>query len=113
MTNRGLKRICTSCGTKFYDFDKSPIKCPSCEATFTGEIEVKSSRRKSTIVPDTVKRDEIEAKNKESVEDVKDDKETISLDDLEEDENSDDSNDDDLSDLKGDVDVGVDSDKDD
>ena len=64
MANRGLKRICASCGIKFYDMEQQPIKCPSCEAVFTGEVEVKSKRSKSTIVPDTVRRDEIEAKNK-------------------------------------------------
>src|SRR3546814_10994454 len=27
----GTKRICQSCGTKFYDLTTSPIVCPSCE----------------------------------------------------------------------------------
>jgi uncharacterized protein (TIGR02300 family) len=99
MANRGLKRICTSCEMKFYDFGKLPIICPSCSTEFTGEIEVKSRRTKSTIVPDTVKRDEIEAKNKEAAID----EETESLKELENDADSDD----DLSDLEGDIDVSV------
>ncbi len=118
MADRGLKRICASCGAKFYDMGKSPIICPACGAEFTGEVEVKSRRSKSTIAPDTVKRDEIEAKNREALED---DDETISLDDLEEDdsddtdedlsiddiEDDDEDSDDDLSDLDGDIDLGV------
>jgi uncharacterized protein (TIGR02300 family) len=81
MADRGLKRICASCGTKFYDFGKLPIICPSCKAEFTGEIEVKSRRGRSSIVPDTVKRGDIEAKNL-AVADLDDD--TISLEDLDE-----------------------------
>lgn len=102
MANRGLKRICTSCEMKFYDFGKLPIICPSCSTEFTGEIEVKSRRVKSTIVPDTVKRDEIEAKNQEAALD----EETVSLEELE----NDDDNDDDLSDLNGDIEIALEKD---
>lgn len=116
MSVRGLKRICASCGTKFYDMGKTPIICPSCGAEFTGEIEVKSRRSRSTIAPDTVKRDEIEAKNREAMDN--DDDDTISLDDLDEgtdddldidniDELDDTESDDDLSDLDGEFDVDV------
>lgn len=108
MANRGLKRICASCGIKFYDMGKSPIICPSCGAEFDGEVEVKSRRSRSTIAPDTVNREDIEEKNKKDIAAVEDD-ETISLDDLDE---GDDDNDDDLSDLSGDIEVSVDSDDD-
>jgi DNA-directed RNA polymerase subunit RPC12/RpoP len=30
----GTKRLCASCGTKFYDLDKDPIHCPKCEAVY-------------------------------------------------------------------------------
>ena len=30
----GTKRICPSCGTKFYDLLKSPIVCPKCGVSF-------------------------------------------------------------------------------
>ena len=30
----GLKRTCLSCGTRFYDMQRNPIACPSCEAEF-------------------------------------------------------------------------------
>ena len=38
---RGLKRICLECGGRFYDLNKRPITCPSCDTEFTGEIKVK------------------------------------------------------------------------
>ena len=30
----GTKRLCGSCGAKFYDLSKSPIVCPKCGTTF-------------------------------------------------------------------------------
>jgi uncharacterized protein (TIGR02300 family) len=30
----GAKRICQSCGARFYDFHRSPITCPACGAAF-------------------------------------------------------------------------------
>ena len=35
MSSRGKKRICASCGTKFYDLNKDPIICPKCGAAHT------------------------------------------------------------------------------
>lgn len=35
----GNKRICASCGTKFYDLNKSPIVCPRCETVFVEEVK--------------------------------------------------------------------------
>jgi uncharacterized protein (TIGR02300 family) len=34
----GTKRICQSCGVRFYDFGRAPIVCPSCGAVFDLEI---------------------------------------------------------------------------
>ncbi len=55
----GLKRICASCGARFYDLNKRPIICPECSAEFTGEVKLKSRRgrtpsdvKKEDIVPD-------------------------------------------------------------
>jgi uncharacterized protein (TIGR02300 family) len=33
----GIKRHCLCCGTRFYDFDKSPIICPACNGEFDPE----------------------------------------------------------------------------
>ncbi len=41
---RGLKRVCVSCGIRFYDFNKRPIHCPNCETEFSGEIKLKGRR---------------------------------------------------------------------
>ena len=31
---RGTKRLCESCGNKFYDLGRDPIVCPVCETPF-------------------------------------------------------------------------------
>jgi uncharacterized protein (TIGR02300 family) len=43
----GVKRVCLSCAARFYDFNKSPILCPACNAVFDPEY---LSKRKSRIV---------------------------------------------------------------
>ena len=30
----GTKRLCASCGAKFYDLNKDPIHCPKCGAVY-------------------------------------------------------------------------------
>ena len=34
----GTKRICQSCGSRFYDFGRSPVVCPNCGAVFDLEV---------------------------------------------------------------------------
>ena len=43
----GIKRVCQSCSTLFYDFDKSPIICPSCGSAFDPEAVLKSRRNRA------------------------------------------------------------------
>lgn len=83
---RGLKRVCSSCGIRFYDLNKRPIACPNCSTEFTGEIKVKT--RRSRLPVD----DAIEAKARKIPNEIDDDADelasdadVISLDDLEED----------------------------
>jgi uncharacterized protein (TIGR02300 family) len=33
-TELGTKRICAGCSAKFYDLQKTPIVCPTCETVF-------------------------------------------------------------------------------
>ncbi len=40
----GTKRICPSCNIKYYDFDKSPIICPSCKFQFDPDLLLKSRK---------------------------------------------------------------------
>ncbi len=41
----GVKRVCQSCETKFYDLGRSPIACPQCGARFDPEALLKSRLR--------------------------------------------------------------------
>ncbi|MDR2158001.1 MAG: TIGR02300 family protein [Holosporaceae bacterium] len=54
----GIKRICLSCGARFYDFDKSPIICPVCKAVFDPEYlskrKTKNFQDKSDVVVDEI-----------------------------------------------------------
>jgi len=43
----GKKRLCPSCGTKFYDLRTSPPVCPSCGETVDVEAPTKSKRSRS------------------------------------------------------------------
>lgn len=46
----GVKRVCQTCGARFYDLQKDPIVCPSCGATFDPEI-VNRTRRRTKPAP--------------------------------------------------------------
>lgn len=46
----GLKRICPSCGTRYYDMKKNPPICPSCGTQFDAESQMKSRRGRSAKV---------------------------------------------------------------
>jgi len=39
---RGTKRVCQSCGSKFYDLNRDPIGCPICHAVY--QVSAPSSR---------------------------------------------------------------------
>lgn len=123
VANRGLKRICPSCGTRYYDFNKRPVICPSCETQFTGEVKVKSRRGRPAAADDdeSVLGDEgIEttkevAANDDDVE-LPENEDTVSLDDVEEGDDADDDIDDDnidMDDIDDDLDDDLDDDDDD
>jgi len=40
----GTKRLCGSCGAKFYDLSKDPIVCPKCETVFHPVVLATRSR---------------------------------------------------------------------
>jgi uncharacterized protein (TIGR02300 family) len=40
----GTKRLCASCGAKFYDLSKNPIICPKCETVFEPVVAVTRGR---------------------------------------------------------------------
>ena len=43
----GTKRICHSCGTRFYDLLRDPIVCPSCGTQFDPEALLRTTRSPS------------------------------------------------------------------
>ena len=45
----GKKRICLACNTKYYDFNKSPIICPSCGTEFDPDTNIIKSRGYSSV----------------------------------------------------------------
>jgi len=130
---RGLKRICSGCGARFYDMNKRPIVCPTCDTEFTGEIKVKSRRGRVAAATEaeekkveTANDGEVEAEDTADVDVVSlddaaaDEKNTddgeeetadadLDLDALEGDD--DEESEEDLSGLEGDVDLSVETEK--
>ncbi len=45
----GIKRICSSCNTKYYDFNKAPIICPSCGTEFDPNYYLKTKKIKGVL----------------------------------------------------------------
>jgi uncharacterized protein (TIGR02300 family) len=74
---RGIKRVCQSCGARFYDLGRTPIVCPSCQAVY--QVTQPTSRRgERAPVP------EVRVKVEPKVEAVALEPETISLEEVEE-----------------------------
>ncbi|HWM81188.1 MAG TPA: TIGR02300 family protein [Pseudolabrys sp.] len=44
----GTKRLCASCGAKFYDLNKDPIVCPKCETVFVVPVVTTRATRADT-----------------------------------------------------------------
>ena len=45
----GTKRCCQSCGVKFYDFKRTPIVCPRCDAEFSPEPAPRTRRARPAV----------------------------------------------------------------
>jgi uncharacterized protein (TIGR02300 family) len=83
---RGLKRICLSCSTRFYDLNSRPIICPSCGAEYTGDVDAKGQK----IIEEKSQVEETQAEDE-----TEDDDDTIvSLEEVEEEGADDDESDD-------------------
>jgi uncharacterized protein (TIGR02300 family) len=48
----GMKRICPSCGTRYYDMHRDPITCPKCGVAFDVETNQKARRTKAPAAPE-------------------------------------------------------------
>ena len=66
----GIKRICSSCNTKYYDLNKSPIICPSCGAEFNPNDYLKSKKGKNVPLKASVEDDNDLAKDIENIDDI-------------------------------------------
>src|ERR1700755_1632068 len=47
----GTKRLCASCGAKFYDLAKNPIVCPKCETVFQPVVNTRSRSERAPVAP--------------------------------------------------------------
>ncbi|MFI4985840.1 MAG: TIGR02300 family protein [Alphaproteobacteria bacterium] len=47
----GIRRICQSCGARFYDLRRSPIECPKCGTIFDPEALTKARRPRQAPAP--------------------------------------------------------------
>jgi uncharacterized protein (TIGR02300 family) len=45
----GSKRICLSCGARFYDFQKDPITCPACGTVLDPAAQSKPRRARAPV----------------------------------------------------------------
>lgn len=54
----GTKRLCPSCGAKYYDLNRDPITCPKCGSVF--EAVMTSRAAKAAKVEETTEDDEDE-----------------------------------------------------
>ena len=52
----GTKRICPSCGARYYDLRKNPPTCPTCNAEFDPEALLKSRRARPAPSEEPVKK---------------------------------------------------------
>jgi uncharacterized protein (TIGR02300 family) len=71
----GIKRLCQSCGARYYDFLRTPIVCPSCGTTFDSEAVLKSRRARPLPVDDPKPKARKETAEVEDAEDVDDEEE--------------------------------------
>ena len=66
----GKKRICSSCNTKYYDLNKSPIICPSCGAEFNPNDYLKLKKGKNIPLKASVEDDNDLTKDIENIDDI-------------------------------------------
>lgn len=62
----GLKRSCLSCGARFYDMQRDPIICPSCEAEFDPLALVRPRRARAAASQAKAKAEEKAAGSEET-----------------------------------------------
>jgi uncharacterized protein (TIGR02300 family) len=60
---RGSKRVCPSCGARFYDLNRTPIVCPVCQTVYqvTPPAPSRRSERAAPVAPKVVVVEEVDA----------------------------------------------------
>ena len=61
----GIKRVCGSCGSKFYDLARSPIVCPKCGTVY--QVAAVTRARAEPVAPKPVPVEEPEVKRPANV----------------------------------------------
>jgi uncharacterized protein (TIGR02300 family) len=77
----GVKRVCPTCSTRFYDLRTDPMTCPNCGATFT--IESLTAVKAKALRPEKVKPEPVDL---EDLPEIDTDDEALQTDDDLEDE---------------------------
>jgi len=82
----GTKRLCTSCGARFYDLNRQPIECPKCQTVLDPDQVVRLKRSRSAVQEEAAKAKvvkpvvvdaEIEIEAEDEIEDVDDDEDDV------------------------------------
>lgn len=47
----GVKRLCPNCGTKYYDLNRSPIRCPKCGTIYDVSAPPPRAEKAAKAVP--------------------------------------------------------------
>ncbi len=72
----GVKRICPTCSTRFYDLRTDPMTCPNCGAVFT--LESLTAVKPKALRPEKVKPEPVDI---EDLPEIEADEEGIEADD--------------------------------
>ena len=79
----GTKRLCTSCGARFYDMNRQPIECPKCSTVIDPEQTTRLKRSRSNVAEEPTKAKS--AKVATSEDDIDDDADDLVDDDADDD----------------------------
>ena len=109
LPERGEKRLCGSCGVKFYDLNKDPIICPKCGEAHDPLAGLKLKRQNAPANEPAKSRNAPKAKPVEDDEDLDDDDDDED-ESLIEDTSDIGDDDDDLSEVREHIDGGDDDD---
>ncbi len=67
----GTKRLCASCGAKFYDLNKDPIHCPKCDTVYVvAPIVTRSRPEAAPVVPRPAPAEEVAVPEPQEIETV-------------------------------------------